>query len=107
MQEERPELFTDSLIADALKIIDNAVNHEIIWGKFIIKDGVLGLTDKVIEDFVKHLADERLKAMRLPIQYNVKNPVLWFYDVSNINAVEENFFESKVSAYEKGALVWD
>ena len=106
LRQERPELFTDELIADCVKIIDNAVNHEIVWGKYIISDGVLGLTDKIIEDFLKNIADERLEAMGLTKQYNVKNPVPWFKEASSVNGVETNSFEGKIDAYSTGALEW-
>lgn len=106
MSQERPELFTEELIKEAIQIIDNAVNHEIIWGKYIISEGVLGLTDGIIEDFVKFLADERLTAMGLSKQYNVKNPVNWFQEASSVNGVEENSFETKITAYSTGALEW-
>lgn len=107
MLSERPDLFTEELITDCIKIIDNAVNLEIVWGKYIISDGVLGLSGKIVEDFVKYLADERMSAMGLSKLYNVKNPVPWFQDVSKVNGVEENSFEAKITAYETGALSWD
>ncbi|MGZ8172978.1 MAG: ribonucleotide-diphosphate reductase subunit beta [Methylobacter sp.] len=107
MLNERPELFTEELMRDVLTIIDNAVNHEIVWGKYIISKGVLGLTDKIVEDFIKYLADERLSAMGLSKQYHVSNPVPWFHEASSVNNVEENSFESKISAYSTGALSWD
>ena len=106
MQLERPELFHGSVITDVLNLIDNAVRHEITWGKWIISEGVLGLTDKIIEDFVKHLADERLRAMGLTSMYNVENPVPWFKEASSVNGTDENSFEAKVTAYSTGALEW-
>ncbi len=106
LREERPELFTDEMIAAIYKLIDNAVKHEIVWGKWIISEGVLGLTDQIIEGFNKFLADELLVRMGLEKQYHVQNPVPWFYEASSINDVEENSFETKITAYSTGELEW-
>lgn len=107
MINERPELFTDELMRDVVTIIKNAAEHEIIWGKYIINEGVLGLTDRIIEDFIMWLADERLQMMGIPKLYNAKNPAPWFLESSSVNGVDENSFETKVTAYATGALEWD
>lgn len=106
LKNERPELFTDKLIQDVRAIVSNAVEHEIIWGKYIISEGVLGLTDDIIDGFVKSIADKRLKSMGLEPMYGVKSQVGWFDEASNINNTEENSFETKISAYQTGSLVW-
>lgn len=107
LRTERPELFTDELLKDCYRIIELAVEHEVTWGKWIISEGVMGLTDGIIEDFIKHLADKRLRAIGLNPLYNVKNPIGWFDEASHINNGETNFFEGKVSAYQTGQLQWD
>lgn len=105
---ERPELFTNSLIQECRKIIQLAALHEITWGKWIISEGVMGLTNKIIEDFVGSLADKRLEDIGLEILFGVKNPVPWFNEASNINGGETNFFEGKNAGYVAGgSLEWD
>ncbi len=106
MKQERPELFTKELIADCRKIIRLAASHEIAWGKWIISEGVMGLTDVIIEDFIRFLADTRLQAIGLEKMYEAKNPVTWFFDASNVNNGDTNFFESKPIAYMNGSLEW-
>jgi ribonucleoside-diphosphate reductase beta chain len=104
---ERPELFTKELIADCRKIIRLSAELEISWGKWLISEGVMGLTDVIIEDFIRFLADTRLQAIGLEPLYAAKNPIPWFFEVSNINMGDTNFFEGKTANYETGSLEWD
>jgi ribonucleoside-diphosphate reductase beta chain len=107
LRQERPELFTKQLLDDCRKIIRAAAEHEIVWGKWIISEGVMGLTDVIIEDFIRNLADVRLESIGLPKLYDVKNSIPWFYEVSNVNMGDTNFFEGKTANYESGSLIWD
>lgn len=106
LKSERPELFTARMYSDIFDILRGAVELEIAWGKHIIRHGVMGLTDQIVTDFVRHLANRRTSAMGLTNLYTVENPVPWFDDFAAISTTEENFFEGKVSAYENGALEW-
>ena len=108
LQAERPELFTTELIAECKELIHLAAQHEIVWGKYIISEGVMGLTDQIITEFVESLADKRLDAMDLAPMYGTKNPVPWFDEASSINGGETNFFEGKNASYTAGgSLEWD
>lgn len=104
---ERPELFTKEMISDCRKIIRLAAELEITWGKWMISEGVMGLTDVIIEDFIRSLADMRLEAIGLNKLYDVKNPIPWFFEVSNVNLGDTNFFEGKTASYQSGSLLWD
>lgn len=108
LKQELPHLFTNKLILECYRILELAVAHEIVWGKHIIKGGVLGLTDKVIADFVQWLCDERLSSMGLEKSFGSRNSVSWFQDSASIHNGETNFFENKQAAYTAGgALEWD
>lgn len=107
LRQERPALFTKDLISACRRIIRLAAEHEIVWGKWMISEGVMGLTDIIIEDFIRFLADTRLQSISLEKLYDVKNPVAWFFDASNVNNGDTNFFESKPTAYMSGSLEWD
>lgn len=108
LMQERPELFDEDFFADVVKLFKEAVELESAWGKYIIKGGVLGLTDQIVEQYIQFLADERLKLIGMSPIYNVKNPVEWVTEFSSINGEESNFFESKVKAYAVGGtLDWD
>lgn len=106
---ERPELFTAKLIEECAELIKLAVAHEIIWGKYIIREGVLGLTDQIVESFLKDLGNKRWRSMGFydALYPGVTNLATWFDDASRINGSNENAFETKVSAYATAALEWD
>ena len=107
LQAERPEIFDEGFYTDVVELIKSAVDLEASWGKYIIEGGVLGLSDAIVEDYIKHLADGIAGRLGLPKIYGVKNPVPWVEDFSNINGEESNFFESKVKAYAiGGSLEW-
>jgi len=106
-RRERPELFTAELMEKVEDVIRGAVEHETLWGKHVIRHGVMGLTEQIIEDFVRFLGDRNMKNMGLKPIYNVENPVKWFDDYAQVENTDENYFESKVSAYEVGSLEWD
>lgn len=106
LREENPEIFDDSLVADIIALFREAVALEISWGKHIIKGGILGLSDGIIEDYIKHLANKRLAMLDIGEIYDVKNPVEWVEEFSHINNEESNFFESRVKAYSTGTLEW-
>jgi len=106
-RKERPELFTPELIEEVYKMFDEAVELEIAWGKHITEGQILGLTDNIIEDYIKHLADKRLHAVGLKKRYNKEHPIKWVDNFSSFNDQKTNFFEGNVTNYSKGSLNFD
>ena len=107
LRREKPELFTEELIEEVYDMFREAVELEINWGKHITQGKILGLTDDIIEQYIKYLADERLKAVKLKPLYNVQNPIKWVDDFSSFNDQKTNFFEGTVANYSKGSLDFD
>lgn len=99
LRTEHPEAFTGELLSQVKQIFRNAAEMEIAWGKHIISDGVLGLTDAIITDFVRYLCDQRLESIGLEKMFDAKNPVPWFDKYSQVNDADQNFFETKVDSY--------
>lgn len=106
LRQERPELFNAALETAARDIMRQAAEMEAAWGRYIIRDGVLGLNDKVVTEFVQYLADLRMTQLGLPVIYGTKNPCPWFDEFSKVNDTETNFFENKVANYKAGGFVW-
>ena len=106
LQVERPEIFTASFYEKVAVLFDNAAKLEIHWGCYMIEDGVLGLTDLIIKQYIECLADERLAMIGLPALYGSKNPVPWVKKFAKVNDTEVNFFEGKISSYGLGSLTW-
>lgn len=112
LKVENPEVFTPEFYRKAEAIIRSAVELEIKWGCYIIKGGVLGLSDQIITDYIQHLGNKRWTALTglSDLYPGVRNPVAWVDKFSSINGDESNFFEAKVKAYQVGSggsLAWD
>ena len=106
-KKERPELFTKELLDDVYEMFRSAVKLESEWGAYITQGQILGLTDKIISQYIEFLADERLKAVGLDKLYNVENPIKWVDNFSQFNDQKTNFFEGNVTNYSKGSLDLD
>ncbi|MGE4472477.1 MAG: ribonucleotide-diphosphate reductase subunit beta, partial [Sulfuricurvum sp.] len=63
--------------------------------------------NEIVEQYIQHLADNRLNAVGLKPLYNVTNPIKWVDDFSKFNDQKTNFFESTVTNYSKGSLSFD
>ena len=106
-RKERPELFTPKLIQEVYEMFDKAVELEIAWGQHITEGQILGLTNEIIEDYIKHLADKRLVAVGLEKRYHKEHPIKWVDNFSSFNDQKTNFFEGNVTNYSKGSLNFD
>jgi ribonucleoside-diphosphate reductase beta chain len=106
-RKERPELFTPELIEEVYGMFDKAVELEIAWGQHITEGQILGLTNDIIEDYIKYLADKRLTAVGLEKRYNREHPIKWVDNFSSFNDQKTNFFEGNVTNYSKGSLNFD
>jgi len=107
LRKERADLFTDALKADVIEMFKEAVELEVAWGKYITQGQILGLTDDIIEQYIKYLADDRLRSVGFEKLYNVVNPIKWVDDFAKFNDQRTNFFEATVSNYSKGSLSFD
>lgn len=107
LRKERADLFTEQLKAEVVEMFKEAVALEVAWGKYITGGQILGLTDAIIEQYIKYLADDRLASVGFAKLYNVSNPIKWVDDFSKFNDQKTNFFESTVANYSKGSLTFD
>ena len=106
-RREHPEMFTKEFLADIYKMFEDAVALEVEWGKYITQGQILGLTDGIIEQYIKYLCDDRLEAVGLDKLYNVSHPIGWVDSFSKFNDQKTNFFEGNVTNYSKGSLNFD
>jgi len=107
LRRERPDLFTEKLKAEVIDMFKQAVKLESDWGKYITQGQILGLTDEIVEQYIKFLADERLTAVGFEKLYNVENPIKWVDDFAKFNDQKTNFFEGTVTNYSKGSISFD
>jgi len=108
LRKEQPELFTPQLISEVEDMFKEAVELEINWGKYITNGEILGLTDDLIEKYIKDLANERLSKVGMNPLYLVESdPLPWLKDYSSFNDQRTNFFEATVTNYTKGSLQFE
>jgi ribonucleoside-diphosphate reductase beta chain len=107
VRKERPELFTAELEEIVRTMFRKAVELEANWGKYITNGQVLGFTDRIIEQYIKYLADQRLKAVGYTPEYNVSHPIPWVDGYASFNDQRTNFFEGNVVNYSKGSIDFD
>ncbi|PCJ20550.1 MAG: ribonucleotide-diphosphate reductase subunit beta [Candidatus Cloacimonadota bacterium] len=110
LRKENSELFTDEVKQEMIDLMKSAVQNEIEWGQYIIRDGILGLTDELIERYIKYLANRRMGSIGFAPLYPdiTKNPMEWVDSFSSVNKLKTDFFEAKPTAYSKASnLDWD
>jgi len=107
LRKERSDLFTEKLKSEVVEMFKNAVELECEWGKYITQGQILGLTNEIVEQYIKFLADDRLTAVGFEPIYHVSNPIKWVNDFSKFNDQKTNFFEGTVTNYSKGSLSFD
>jgi len=107
LKRERPDLFTQELKDEVYKMFEEAVELEVQWGQYITQGQILGLTNEIVEQYIKYLADDRLTAVGFEKLYNVEHPIKWVDDFAKFNDQKTNFFEGTVANYSKGSLDFD
>jgi len=107
VKRERPDIFTKEFNDEIYTMFREAVELEAGWGKYITQGQILGLTNDIIEQYIKYLADERLHAVGMEKIYNVEHPIKWVDDFGKFNDQKTNFFEGNVANYSKGSLDFD
>src|SRR5574344_742926 len=107
VRKERPDLFTAELEAKVRAMFRKAVELESSWGAYITQGQILGFTDAIIDQYIKHLADRRLEAVGYRAEYFVTNPIPWVDGYASFNDQRTNFFEGNVVNYSKGSIDFD
>lgn len=102
---ENPDLFTDELIDELREMMRTAVTHEVRWGHYITNNQIDGITNDIIERYIKYLSNQRLKALDIPILYpeQADHPMKWVDSFANFNQTKTDFFEQKVTNYTKSS----
>ena len=107
LRRDKPYLFTEQLKAEVIEMFKKAVELESNWGKYITQGQILGLTNEIVDQYIKYLADDRLTSVGFEKIYNVTNPIKWVEDFAKFNDQKTNFFEGTVTNYSKGSLNFD
>ena len=93
------------------KMFDRAVNEEKKWADYLFKDGsMIGLNDKLLQQYVEWIANRRLKAIGLKPQYDISannNPLPWTSHWINSKSVQIAPQETEITSYLVGGIKQD
>ncbi|GFZ79496.1 ribonucleoside-diphosphate reductase subunit beta [Rickettsiales bacterium] len=101
---ENPEIWTKELRDDLYGACKNIISHEDAFIDLAFALGpVQGLSADQVKQYIRYIANRRLKELGLKTIYNTnKNPLPWLDEM--LNGVEHvNFFENRVTEYSRAA----
>ena len=92
-------------------MFDRAVNEEKKWADYLFKDGsMIGLNDKLLQQYVEWIANRRLKAIGLKPQYDISannNPLPWTQHWISSKGLQVAPQETEQETYIVGGLKQD
>ena len=92
-------------------MFDRAVNEEKRWADYLFKDGsMIGLNDKLRQQYVEWIANRRLKAIGLKPQYDISannNPLPWTQHWISSKGLQVAPQETEVESYVVGGIKQD
>ncbi|DAD54673.1 TPA: ribonucleotide reductase [Aquificae Joseph's Coat Spring virus] len=77
------------------QLMRDAVDIEIAYAKVAMPEQIVGLSFETYSQYVKYLADRRMRSLGFEPIYNVKNPMKWITTQTDLPDLT-NFFEAKV-----------
>jgi len=92
-------------------MFDRAVNEEKRWADYLFKDGsMIGLNDKLLQQYVEWVANRRLKAVGLKPVYDISannNPLPWTQHWISSKGLQVAPQETEVESYVVGGIKQD
>jgi ribonucleotide reductase beta subunit family protein with ferritin-like domain len=93
------------------KMFDRAVNEEKRWADYLFKDGsMIGLNDKLLQQYVEWIANRRMKAIGLKPVYDIpanNNPLPWTQHWISSKGLQVAPQETEVESYVVGGIKQD
>jgi len=92
-------------------MFDRAVNEEKRWADYLFKDGsMIGLNDKLLQQYVEWIANRRLKAIGMKPVYDIaakNNPLPWTQHWISSKGLQVAPQETEVESYVVGGIKQD
>ena len=92
-------------------MFDRAVNEEKAWADYLFKDGsMIGLNDKLLQQYVEWIANRRMKAIGLKPVYDIpakNNPLPWTQHWISSKGLQVAPQETEVESYVVGGIKQD
>jgi ribonucleoside-diphosphate reductase beta chain len=100
IRNEYPHLFDSALEQKLIQMIDEALECEMEFCADALSFGVTGLSPALMYEYLQYVADQRFVQLGFKKRYNARNPFpfMVLQDVQPLT----NFFEKKVTEYQKG-----
>jgi ribonucleoside-diphosphate reductase beta chain len=100
IRSEYPEIFDIQLHQFILEMIEEAIEIEMQFCHDALNFGVSGMSESLMRTYLEYVADQRLNQMGYPRHFNSENPFpfMVLQDVQPLT----NFFEKRVTEYQKG-----
>ena len=90
---------------------NTAVEQEKDWAKYLFREGsMIGLNDKLLNDYVEFMANKRMRAIGLKPQYDqplTNNPLPWTQHWLNSRALQNAPQETEIESYVVGGIKQD
>lgn len=104
---EMQELWNEE-IETITQMYTDCVAQEAEWAAYLFKDGaMLGLTEDILNEYVKHIAGKRMRAIGLKHDYPSKNPLNWTEKYLTGGNAQVAPQEVEISSYVVGAVSHD
>ena len=88
-----------------------AVEQEKDWTKYLFREGsMIGLNDKLLDDYVEFMANKRMRAIGLKPQYDqplTNNPLPWTTHWLNSRSLQNAPQETEIESYVVGGIKQD
>ncbi|HEY9574318.1 MAG TPA: ribonucleotide-diphosphate reductase subunit beta [Lachnospiraceae bacterium] len=111
LKKEEPQLFDDYHLNLLKDMVNQGVEQEIAWGKYVIGDSIPGLNTSMVEDYIRYLGNLRYSSLGLGTLYpgyeNEPETMKWVSQYSDANQVKTDFFEARSTAYAKSSALED
>jgi ribonucleoside-diphosphate reductase beta chain len=98
VRQEEPELFDAELESQVRSMLEEAIACEMQFASDLLSDGISGLNEASIRQYLEYVADARLRQLGFVARYGVQNP-FEFLDLQDVQELT-NFFERRASAYQ-------
>jgi len=100
VRKEEPGIFNEQMEEMITQMMEDAIECEMGFAQDILENGIAGLSQKDMRQYLEYVVDQRLESLHIAPRYNVKNP-FGFMELQDMQELA-NFFERRVSAYQTG-----
>ncbi|MEY8040102.1 ribonucleotide-diphosphate reductase subunit beta [Saccharopolyspora cebuensis] len=105
---ENPHLWSEEFQAEVRRMLTEACELEIAYGRDTMPRGILGINADQCAEYMHFITNRRCAQLGLdPVFPETANPFPWMSEAMDLKK-EKNFFETRVIEYQSGAsLSWD